>query len=158
MPFVLQLPKLDLELPLQQIHGLLGVVAQHLLHPHEFGLVAHNHAGIGGDAGFAIGKGIQGIDGDVGGDAGRELDLDFYIAGGVVDDFLDLDFVGIVGFYDAFDQTGGGGPKGDVFDQQGLFVGLLNASPTADLAATQAVVVVAHVDVAAGEEVGVQLK
>ena len=158
VPFVVQFSQPDFKLPLQQIHGLLGVVLEHFAHTEKFRLVAHNHTSIRRDAGFAIGKGIQRIDGDVGRHPWRQLDFDFYIAGCIVDYLFDFDFVGFAGLYNRFDETGGGGAKGNLFDQQGLFIGLFNAGPATDFAPAQAFVVIAYVDKTTGKEVWIQLK
>ena len=118
----------------------------------------HDDAGAGGDGFFAVGKGVEGVDGDLRVGARLQVHEDFDFFTRVVVDVLNLDFTLVVSLHDAFDQAYGGGAVRDFADSEGLVVDLFNLRAHADLAAALAVVVVAHIDDAAGKEIRVQRK
>ncbi len=59
-------------------------------------LVFHDHAGVGGNAHFAVRKGVQRVDGDVRRNTGRQLHFDLHVLGGIVHHFFDLDLAVVV--------------------------------------------------------------
>ena len=55
MPILSKLSELDLEFPLEELFGVLGIVAEDLIHSEELGFVVLNHAAVGGDGYLAAG-------------------------------------------------------------------------------------------------------
>ena len=116
VPFFQQLTQFDFQLRLQQVTGAESIVLQDFLHSHKARLVLMDHAGVGRNGDFTIGKRIEGIDGHIGRSTGDQFNLHFYILTGQVDYLFDLDFPFIVGLDDAFDQGFGGYAVGQLFD------------------------------------------
>jgi hypothetical protein len=126
---------LDLQFLAQEIHEALGVVAQDVVDGHLDGalLLDDDGAQRGGD--FALGEDVERLDGllDVG--VGGEGDFDLDLAGGVVADGLGLDLALLGGVFDGPDERFGGHAVGQLADDEGGLVLLIDDGAQADLAA-----------------------
>ena len=152
------LAPLYLEFLAQDVARAVHAVAQHVAHGQELRLLVHDDAAVGPDGDFAVGKGIEGIDGDVAARARLQRDDDLGRGAGVVLDLAYLDLAALARLEDRLDDVARGLAIGHILDQQGLVVEFLDLGPDAHVAAALAVVVVAHVDVAARLEVGVEVE
>ena len=70
VPLALDLVQTDGQFLAHQLPGPLGVVAEHVVHAHEVGLLVLDHTGVGRDADLTVGTGVEGVDGPVGGRVG----------------------------------------------------------------------------------------
>ena len=148
----------DLEFLAQDVSCAVHIVAQHVAHGEELRFLVHDDAAVRPYGDFAVGEGIQRIDGDVAARAGLQGDDDLGSGAGVVLDLADLDFAAFAGLEDALDDGAGGLAIGHVLDQQRLVVEFLDFGTHTHIAAAFAVVIVAHIDVAARLEVGIEVE
>ena len=133
-------------------------MAQHVAHGEEARLVILDDAAVGRDINLAVGEGIEGIDGLVGRCAGCELYLNLHVTGRHVDDAAGLDLPFFDGLGDGVLQGSGRFGEGHLADDECLVVELVDLGTDAHHAAALPVVVFAHVDGAAGGEVGVEME
>ena len=156
MQFVLELGFLELQLALERLHQLGGVLAQHLGHGHLDRPVVPDDDDAAGDGDFAIGEGIERIHQLLRADAAGRLDLDLHLLRREIVDALDLDLALVRGVLDGADQRIGRGRGRDFLDDdRGL---VLDLDLGADLDLAGAVLVAARVHEAAGLEVGQALE
>ena len=156
MPLVLQVLELVVQLPVQQVHRVVGAELQKFGGVAEAGLLVDNHAAICGQSRLAVGKCVERIHHDLRIGTCLQVNLDFHVFGGVVHNLLDLDFALVIGCHDGVDKAVRGGAEGNFADDQRLVVQLLDFCTDLEASATFAVVVFANVDDAARVEVRVQ--
>ena len=108
MPVVFQLSQPDFQFLTQQVLGVQGVVAQHLVHPKELRLLVHNHAGVRRNGNLAVGEGVEGIDGLVRRHVVGQVDDDFGLLRGQVLNFLDFNLALVLGLHYGLHQQLGG--------------------------------------------------
>ena len=158
VPFVFEVFEFVGEFPFQELDRVLRVHAQNVGDAEEFRVLVDDHAGAGRNGFFAVGKGVEGVDGDLRVGARLQVHEDFDFFTGVVVHVLDLDFTLVVSLHDAFDQAYGSGAVGNFADGECLVVDLFNLRAHADFSTALAVVVVAHIDDAAGKEIRIERK
>lgn len=156
MPFVFQVLAFVFEFPLQKFHGMFRVHAEDFGNAEELRVFVDDDAGAWGKRFFAVRKGVEGVHGNLRIGPWLQVDEDFDTFTRVVVHVLNLDFALVVCLYDAVDKACGRRAVRDFPDGERLVVDLFDFCADADLAAAHAVVVVAHVDDAAGKEVRVK--
>ena len=159
MPLCLKFLEENLQFLLQQFERVVGADAENLAdRKHErFSVV--DDPRVGADGLLTVGEGVQGVDGLVGRGAGLEVQHDFDGLGRVVVDLADFQFASFNGGGDGvLDQIDGVFAKRYLRDNQRLIIDNGNLGTVDDLAAQQSVVVLAHINGAAGREVGEQLE
>ena len=157
VPVVFELGKAYAELLFQQVAGVEGIVLEDVVDRKELRLVLHDHAGIRGNVGLAVGESVEGIDGLVGGDIVGKMDDDVHLVGGHIFDLLDLYLPLILGLEYGIYEDMGGFPVGNLGNGYGVLVELVDAGAHLDGAAALALVVFAAVGGASGREVRINL-
>ena len=155
VPFVLKFSETYLQLPLQQVLGVEGVVDEYVLDAQKLGLVVHDNAGVRSYVALAVGEGVESVDGLVGGNVVGKVDDDLDLVRRHVLDLLDLDLALVLSLdYGVLDDLGSL-PVRNLGDGDRVLVDLLDLGADLHAAAAGSVLVVAAVCAAAGGEVRV---
>ena len=147
-----------LEFAAQQLFGGIDVVAQDIAHGKELRFVVADDDAVGGDAHLAVRESVERINGFVRRSARREVYENLDLRCRIVVHFSDFYFPLLVGAEDGVDNATRGCAKGNFADNEGFIVELRDGGAHLHRTATQAVLVVAHINATTRQEVGEELE
>ena len=146
----------NFQLALQQGFGVVDIAFEHVFDGDETRSVFVDDAAVGGDAHFAIGEGVEGIEGFVARHTGRKMDENLHILCGEVLDLTDFDAPFVGGFLDAFAERVYRFSVGEFGDGDGFAIALFHSCTHLDGSSAKSVVIARNIDESAGLEIGIE--